>query len=46
VPERYAVSETFLKAGGHRVFVWVNEVAGWILVSLFIAGMSGVMRKE
>jgi hypothetical protein len=32
--------------GVHRVVYWADEVLGWIFVSLFIAGMSGIMKKE
>lgn len=32
--------------GWHRVVYWAEEVLGWIFVSLFIAGMSGIMKKE
>lgn len=32
--------------GAHRVVYWTEEVLGWIFVSLFIAGMSGIMKKE
>jgi hypothetical protein len=32
--------------GAHRVVYWAEEVLGWIFVSLFIAGMSGIMKKE
>lgn len=40
------IRAAFFKAGGHRVVYWIETVAGWILVSLFIAGMSGIMKKE
>ena len=34
-------------AGGwHRVVYWVEGGLGWVFVSLFIAGMSGIMKKE
>jgi hypothetical protein len=36
----------FFAAGGHRVVYWLEEIAGWIFVSLYIAGMSGIMKKE
>jgi len=32
--------------GFHRFVYWVEEFLGWVLVSLFVAGMSGVMKKE
>jgi hypothetical protein len=32
--------------GGPRLIRWMWEGFGWLLVSLFIAGMSGVMKKE
>jgi hypothetical protein len=32
--------------GVHRVIYWLEEVFGWIFVSLYIAGMSGIMKKE
>lgn len=33
-------------AGLHRLIFWVEEIVGWVLVSLFIAGMSGMIKKE
>ncbi|MGC9952713.1 MAG: hypothetical protein ABSD21_00330 [Rhizomicrobium sp.] len=32
--------------GVHRIVYWADEVLGWIFVSLYIAGMSGIMKKE
>lgn len=32
--------------GFHRFVYWSEEIFGWIFVSLFIAGMSGIMKKE
>ena len=32
--------------GLHRFIYWLEEVLGWIFVSLYIAGMSGIMKKE
>lgn len=32
--------------GLHRLVYWIVELAGWVLVSLYIAGMSGLMKKE
>ena len=32
--------------GLHRLVYWADEVLGWIFVSLYIAGMSGIMKKE
>lgn len=32
--------------GVHRWIYWIEEIVGWVLVSLFIAGMSGVIKKE
>ncbi len=41
-----SLPNTFFESGGHRVFYWFEEIFGWIFVSLFIAGMSGIMKKE
>lgn len=35
-----------LNHGFHRFVYWFNELAGWLLVSLFLAGMSGIMKRE
>lgn len=32
--------------GIHRFLYWSLEIAGWVLISLFIAGISGLMKKE
>jgi hypothetical protein len=32
--------------GLHRAVYWFEELLGWIFISLFVAGMSGVMKKE
>ena len=32
--------------GVHRLVYWAVKILGWIFVSLFIAGMSGIMKKE
>lgn len=32
--------------GFHRVVYWADEILGWTFISLFIAGMSGLMKKE
>jgi hypothetical protein len=32
--------------GAHRAVDWLLELLGWALISLFIAGMSGIMKKE
>lgn len=32
--------------GFHRVVYWTDEILGWTFISLFIAGMSGLMKKE
>jgi hypothetical protein len=40
------IPESFFAAGWHRVVYWVEEFLGWIFVSLFIAGMSGIMKQE
>lgn len=32
--------------GFHRVVYWLDEILGWTFISLFIAGMSGLMKKE
>jgi hypothetical protein len=32
--------------GFHRLIYWVMQILGWIFVSLFITGMSGLMKKE
>lgn len=32
--------------GLHRAVYWLEELLGWIFISLFVAGMSGVMKKE
>jgi hypothetical protein len=34
------------RCGVHRFVYWIEIVGGWIFVSLFIAGMSGIMKKE
>jgi len=38
--------EWVFTAGWHRVLYWIEEFLGWVFVSLFIAGMSGLMKKE
>ncbi|MCH8858370.1 MAG: hypothetical protein IID54_02175, partial [Proteobacteria bacterium] len=38
--------EGFFRLGIHRVLYWTMAILGWIFVSLLIAGMSGVMKKE
>src|SRR5581483_419439 len=40
------ILEQLFAAGGHRVVFWALEVLGWIFVSLYIAGMSGLMKRE
>ena len=30
----------------HRAVYWTLVLAGWVLISLFIAGVSGLMKKE
>jgi hypothetical protein len=32
--------------GVHRAVYWTMEILGWLFVSLYIAGMSGVMKSE
>ncbi|HEY4941100.1 MAG TPA: hypothetical protein VII56_06705 [Rhizomicrobium sp.] len=32
--------------GSHRFVYWAMKILGWIFVSLFLAGMSGIMKKE
>jgi hypothetical protein len=38
--------EWLFTSGWHRVLYWIEEFLGWVFVSLFIAGMSGLMKKE
>jgi len=42
----FATAADFFAAGGHRAIYWLEEIAGWVFVSLYIAGMSGIMKKE
>lgn len=32
--------------GFHRFVYWAAEILGWIFVSLYIAGMSGIMKED
>jgi hypothetical protein len=38
--------ESFFRFGGHRIVFWLENFFGWLFVSLFIAGMSGIMKQE
>jgi hypothetical protein len=38
--------DAFFAQGWHRVLYWSEEFLGWVFVSLFIAGMSGIMKNE
>ncbi len=40
------ILECLFEHGLHRVVFWALEVLGWIFVSLIIAGMSGLMKRE
>lgn len=32
--------------GFHRLVYWLEEILGWIFITLLLAGMSGIMKKE
>ena len=38
--------EWFFTKGVHRFVYWANEILGWLFITLFVAGMSGLMKKE
>lgn len=38
--------EEFFAHGWHRVYFWASQLLGWLFITLFIAGMSGLMKKE
>lgn len=40
------VGQWLFRNGIHRAIYWAMELAGWVLISLFIAGISGLMKKE
>lgn len=40
------LGEFLFSNGFHRFVYWCEEVLGWIFVSLYIAGMSGLMKKK
>lgn len=43
----FAASEAWaFSMGFHRFYYWFEELAGWALASLFIAGMSGIMKRD
>jgi hypothetical protein len=42
----WLLGPTMFEFGWHRVLYWSEVVAGWILVSLFITGISGIMKKD
>ncbi|MBV9062852.1 MAG: hypothetical protein JOY77_07965 [Alphaproteobacteria bacterium] len=41
-----AVAMWAFRLGLHRFVYWSLELLGWLFVSLYIAGMSGLMKKE
>jgi len=41
-----AMAEWLFRHGFHRLVYWLDEILGWTFISLFIAGMSGLMKKE
>ncbi len=50
-PDRFAVASAEVAAdlfrlGVHRFVYWFAEILGWLFVSLYIAGMSGIMKDE
>ncbi|HEY4941570.1 MAG TPA: hypothetical protein VII56_09080 [Rhizomicrobium sp.] len=45
-PRWLTLPDGFFAGGWHRLLYWILEILGWIFVSLFIAGMSGIMKKE
>ena len=45
----YGLSEMAVwsfRSGFHRFVYWTRQILGWLFVSLYIAGMSGIMKKE
>jgi len=38
--------EFLFSNGFHRLVYWCEEFLGWVLVSLYIVGMSGILKKE
>lgn len=50
-PDRFAATWARTAAdlfhlGFHRFVYWLAEILGWAFVSLYIAGMSGIMKEE
>jgi hypothetical protein len=41
-----AVFYSAFSLGFHRFVYWTMELLGWLFVSLYIAGMSGIMKRE